>query len=166
MRTPSYFSPLCLLQEFVRHQPWHLLVVCRLLSMSRATRVWPVATELFTAAPDPLAMLVADPGDIYDTLRPLGLAARRMRDILALSRVWVRYGFAVCTLHPGIPIPHGDVVGNLPGCGRYAVESYRIFIHPRILPEDPQDGYLRRYVEWARSASAGAASSAITPFPS
>lgn len=145
MRTPLERSPYDLMQERLRRRPWSLLVGCLLYNKVRGRHAWPYLAALLRKWPAPEAVVFHnddDPkgllADLEDLLRPLGLQRRRAKLVVALALAFRGLDTETC-----------DVL-ELPGCGRYAAESFEIFHRGRLVPR-PQDKELRRYVNWARS---------------
>jgi methyl-CpG-binding domain protein 4 len=146
LRTPGEFSPLCLIQEFLRDEPWRLLVACVMLNQTSAKQVWPVARDFFQLCPTPRTVTFTSEEEIVGVLRPLGLQNRRVRTIMRLSREWCDKGYG--PFFGGRP--KGDSVIGLPGIGKYASDSYRMFVDPGEIVEDVRDKELRKYVAWAK----------------
>lgn len=148
MRTPRATSPanggLGLMQERLRNRPWALLVGCVLYNRVQGARAWPVLSkflrdypthESFVAAvQDASAKAVSS--KLTAMFEPLGLQTRRAKNVVALAEAWFDQ--------------KGVDVAKLPGCGRYAAESFEIFVRGNLVAR-PQDKELRRYVKWARA---------------
>lgn len=77
----------------------------------------------------------ADPDSLVITLLPLGLWRQRSRSIPALARAWLE----------ARPTCAADVQG-FPGCGKYAADSWAIFVDNNLNVE-PDDGKLNWYLE-------------------
>jgi endonuclease III len=75
-----------------------------------------------------------DPDDLQDDLRPLGLWRRRSLSTVRLARAWLERP-------PGCA---ADVL-RMPGCGKYASDSWAIFVDGRT-DVDPHDGKLVWYL--------------------
>jgi methyl-CpG-binding domain protein 4 len=121
-----------LLQELLAApDPWRLLVGCVLLNRTRreqADLVWP---RLFARWPDAPALADADPGELAELLRPLGLWRQRSRSLRELSAAWAA----------------GERdVRRLPGCGEYAAASYAIFVDGQLPDREPADPELRAFL--------------------
>ena len=147
MRTPDERSPYGLIQEDLWPTPWRLLVACIMLNLTSRRQAQPVWEELFRRWPTPEALWVHDDRptlliveELTELLRPLGLQNRR-----ALS-IW-RMTFDYLVVRPDL---NRDGVLSLSGVGKYASDSWRIFVDREIV-HDVQDKELRRYVEWAGS---------------
>lgn len=92
----------------------------------------PVHATLRRLYPLPASLAAASPDDIRPILRPLRFVTRRAERLVAFARAWVE----------GPPVTADDVLG-MPGCGRYAADSFAIFVEGKtyISPTD------RRLVE-------------------
>lgn len=134
MRTPRTASPFGLIQEELRDQPWRLLVACVMLNMTSIGQVRPVIRQFFLLYPTACDAAAAEHASLAELLRPLGLHNRRARSLIALSNA-----FDGCW---------NDVI-ELPGVGRYAADSYKIFVQGSIDVE-PTDKKLQKYIIWAR----------------
>jgi endonuclease III len=88
------------------------------------------------SASDPGRLASADPSRLHAMLRPLGLWRQRTRSVVRLAETF-RDGRR--------PVTADDVLA-LPGCGRYAADSWAIFVEGRGDVE-PSDRKLRWYVD-------------------
>lgn len=146
MRTPLVTSPLNLFQEERRDDAWALLAGCVLHNRARGKVARPVLDELVRRYPTARSMLWRERAEVRSRpaeeelaalFRRLGFQNVRARRILDLARALADRGEA----------PRD--VTTLPGCGRYAAESFEIFHRGVLLPR-PADLELRRYVLWAK----------------
>lgn len=138
--TPAHLSPLLLAQEFVRKQPWRLLVVCILLNRTDGMKqVKPVLADFFDEWPTPERFIDAPPEDIRRFLKPLGFKNIRYDRLYDMSCDWLAG-----------KRPPND---KLHGVGTYAIESYQIFVGGYLV-EDPHDKELKAYVKWAKNEEA------------
>lgn len=135
LETPRHRSPYGLIQEDFRDEPWKMLVCCICLNLTSIKQVRPVIKKLFLAYPTSDACALADDKALADLLKPLGLYNRRAKTIIKLSQSY-----------------NGEWsnVSLLPGVGKYAADSWRIFVDGKIDIE-PGDTKLKKYVEWAKS---------------
>ncbi len=129
-------SPHRLLQELVDGDPWRLLVACILQNKTPGPRAEAAFFALLREYPSAEALAAADVASLEARLRPLGLWRRRARTLVALSRRFVEGGWTD---------PR-----ELPGVGRYAHDSYDIFVNGH-LDLEPTDRFLQRYLEWRRA---------------
>lgn len=122
-----------LFQERLKDRPFWMLVCCQLVNLTSIEKAEPVLEYLmqhffiYTLAKTPEERL-------YPILKPLGLHTRRAKSIVGLAKAWER--------HP--PETAADVM-NLPGCGQYAADSWKIFIEGD-LDVQPDDGRLQWYL--------------------
>lgn len=129
-----------LLQEEFIHDPWKLLVVCSLLNLTNVRQVWGVVDKLFERYPSWSAVDDSSFDDISEMLRPLGLNRRRAKAICALSKV-----FKADEVYES-----RDELLALPSVGKYAADSYEIFVLNK-LDVQPTDKELTRYVAWKQA---------------
>lgn len=127
-------SPYSLLQEELRDDPWKMLVACILLNRTSHKQVRPVIWSLFDAYPDAAAMAGADPSAIAHMLKPLGLQNRRARTLMRFSVDYCRMG----TID----------IESLHGVGKYASDSYVMFVLGDVEACEPTDKKLAMYSEW------------------
>lgn len=135
MDTPRKLSPFGLIQEELRDDPWKLLVACVMLNLTSIKQVRPIIWDFFDRYPTPEKCAAGSVEEIAAMIKSLGLYNRRAKTIVKLSQSfgekWNR-------------------VTDLPGVGKYAADSWRIFVEGKIDVE-PTDSKLSKYVEWARS---------------
>lgn len=134
-RTPRGPSPFGLIQEELRDDPWRLLIACICLNLTNIRQVRPVIVGLFEAYPSPELVVGGSEVQIAGLIRTLGLHNRRARSIVRMSQAYVM-GFTD--------------VRQLPGVGKYAADSHRIFCEGRLDDVEPTDKKLLKYLEWAR----------------
>lgn len=129
-------SPLNMLQEIFRNDPWKLLVCCILLNRTTRTQVDKVREILFDMYPDVFAMADANEYVLAGILRPLGFYNRRAKSLIRFSNDWLSKDWTS-------PL-------ELHGIGLYGDESYRMFVlNEEIL--NPNDKELQKYLEWKNS---------------
>ena len=135
MDTPRVPSPYGLIQEELRDQPWRLLVACIMLNLTNIKQVRPLIAGFFEKYPTPEAAASAKQEDVVEIVRSLGLYNRRANGIIRMSQDFIGKWTHVDDLH---------------GVGKYAADSYRIFVDGKMDVE-PTDAKLKKYVEWARN---------------
>lgn len=133
--TPRDASPFNLIQEELRDEPWRLLVACIMLNLTNIVQVRPIIALFFEKYPDCTSVTPDDEAAIAELIRPLGLYNRRAKSIVKMSLAYQR-GWSVIT--------------DLPGVGKYAADSYRIFCEGRLDDVQPTDKKLLKYIGWAR----------------
>lgn len=133
-----------LLQLRFREDPWRLLVCCILLNRTQRKQVDRVVDELFRRYPDAAALAWASQRALETLLTPLGLSTRRALRLLDFSYDW---GLLVRVWGDDAP-PASGFVSVLPGIGRYALDSYRMFVLDEWRSVEPRDKELRRWKAW------------------
>lgn len=133
--TPRTLSPLGLIQEELRDDPWKLLIACVMLNLTNIKQVRPIILKFFALYPTAQACAKGEQALIADVIRPLGLYNRRAKTMIKLSQQF---------------LDKWDNVDDLPGVGKYAADSYRIFVEGKM-DVRPSDSKLLKYLEWARS---------------
>lgn len=128
-----------LIQEFLRDEPWKLLVACIMLNQTSAKQVHGLINEFFERWPNYFEAAAAKVEEMAVFIKPLGLHNRRAKLIIDMSTAYMVHDW-------------GDVE-ELPGVGKYAADSYRIFCEGYLV-EDVKDKELLNYVKWAHQSSA------------
>ena len=126
--------PVRLFQEDLCEQPFWMLVACSLVNLTTWDKARPVFRQLFLKYRNPEALAFEQENQLHDLLRPLGLWNRR-------SRTLVRMATAFISVNPKTA---SDVL-KIPGCGKYASDSWAIFIDKDYYIE-PEDGRLAWYL--------------------
>jgi methyl-CpG-binding domain protein 4 len=153
MKTPLETSPYSLFQEEFRVEPWKLLTCCVLVNCATAKVARPVWEKIFRRWPTPWKLLETDDGrwdvrtkELESVVRPLGFQRKRAERIWRMTEDFVdEQTYDGSFLHP-------DKVSQFYGVGKYAEDSYRMFVNPGEIPDYlVEDGKLSLYVEWARS---------------
>lgn len=107
-----------------------MLVACSLVNLTTWDQADPALSWLRARYVVPRVLAVARPEDMHDALRPLGLWRRRSITLTRMAQAWV--------LRP--PQTAQEVLA-LPGCGKYAADSWAIFQEGRS-DVQPTDGKL------------------------
>ncbi len=120
-----------LIQEDLLHDPWKMTVVCILLNQTTNQQVRKILDPLFDLLQNPTNSSTLDPSDIYPIIKSTGFGNVKSRRIVEMSKKWI-CGF--------------DKVEDLPGVGKYAKESWDIFVNNRrdFVPSDKK---LKKYLE-------------------
>ncbi|KIJ45587.1 hypothetical protein M422DRAFT_166136, partial [Sphaerobolus stellatus SS14] len=146
--------------EEVQDDWWKLLIATCLLNKTSGNVAIPVFRTLISRWPNPSLMLLASPGQMENLLKPLGLR-KRAHVITKLSAYFLLSPPSPSQLHPTkIPKHPGypeTPISHLPGVGKYALDSFRIFCcegdeWKNVLPEDKR---LAEYLEWRWAAWEG-----------
>lgn len=150
-----------LIQEYVAHDPWKLLVAVTLLNKTAGTHAVPAFLGLMDAWPTAHALARAPQGVLQARIAHLGLGRSRSERLIALSQAYcadppVRGNVrpSRCYVDVGVGAQRQRYppteASHLPGSGPYALDSYRIF----CAGEDewkavmPRDKELVRYLRW------------------
>jgi len=127
-----------LFQEDLLDAPFWMLACCQLVNLTN----WEVAEGVYLLLRDryrdELGVASAAEENLEPILRRLGLSNRRAKSLVGMARAWAA--------RP--PVTASDVLG-LPGCGRYAADTWAIFIENRT-DVDPTDGKLNWYLDELR----------------
>ncbi len=103
-------------QEDLQDDPFWMLVACQLVNLTAWKTARPVFDAIRARWANPYELSQAPIGDLEDLLRPLGLFRRQSYSLRAMAECWL--------LRP----PHTRFdVERLPGCGKYAADSWEIF---------------------------------------
>lgn len=124
-----------LIQEEVKDDPWKVLVVCILLNRTRGEQVFRVVWDLFRKYPTAQSMADANLDELKEMVKPLGLSTERSLHLKLMSHQWVNDAW--------------DEITDLSGCGKYAQDSYEIFVDGD-LDVDTDDPVLLMYIMWAK----------------
>lgn len=106
-----------LIQEDYLEDPWKMLVCCILLNQTTNQQVRKVLLPLFELIPDPSTASNTQPEQIATIIRSTGFSSVKSQRIVDLSKKW-NSGF--------------NSVLELPGVGRYASDSWEIFVEKNI----------------------------------
>ena len=124
---------MAIIQQEFQHDPWKMLVGCIMLNQTHNRQVRRVIYDFFEKYPNPESINEDAIPDITERLRPLGFYNRRASTILRFSREYIN--------------KENDQrnISDLYGIGKYAMDSYEIFINGNTNVE-PTDKILRRYL--------------------
>jgi methyl-CpG-binding domain protein 4 len=132
-----------LFQETWRRRPFWMLVGCILVNRATWAKAEGVHREIMRRFPTPGLLTQAPRGELEALVRPLGLQRTRANNLIELAKVWQ------CErLHDRrkAVMPASGVL-SLPGCGRYAADSWAIFVEGRRAPSvKPTDAKLKAYL--------------------
>ena len=167
-----------LVQERLSHHPFRLLIAVIFLNKTRGSVALPVFYELMERYPSPAELAVANHADVVEIIQHLGLQNQRAKKCINLAKVWSERPPEKAQRYRLLHYPNrGDgkdikpdeildesdervawEVGQLPGIGAYAIDSWRIFCRdelrglphglPEILTEDNRDVEMQK--EWTR----------------
>ncbi|CDO76786.1 hypothetical protein BN946_scf184978.g15 [Trametes cinnabarina] len=151
--------------EYVSADPWKVLVAVTLLNKTPGSKSIPVFFDLIQRWPTPAALAQAPLSLLREMLKDLGLGEVRSVRLIALSQTYLEHPPAPERLHASrgkmaLPSAKGDGVvhvpypptpiSHLPGCGPYALDSYRIFCSSghEWKAVRPRDKELVKYLRW------------------
>ena len=181
-----------LVQERLCHDPFRLLIAVIFLNKTRGSVALPVFYELMERYPTPADLAAANQADVVEIIQHLGLQNQRAKKCINLAKAWLERppekGKRYRVLHypkkdDGKDVALNDIlgeedervaweIGQLPGVGVYAIDSWRIFcrdelrglptglpkeLTPEAIEEDLQkewtrvlagDKELRAYLRW------------------
>ena len=123
-------SPYDLLQERYWPDDWKILVVCLLLNQTSRKQVEPMIERFFKRWPDAKSAAHASEEEMREVVRSLGMYNRRVKTIKKMSQQFLE-GF--------------DNAIDLYGCGKYADDTYRIFMKGEWRKVKPNDHALNDY---------------------
>ncbi|KZT44406.1 hypothetical protein SISSUDRAFT_14892 [Sistotremastrum suecicum HHB10207 ss-3] len=138
-----------LIQDEIADDWFQLLVVTTLLNKASGVLAIPIFREIIRLWPTPSLMANAPMQRLQEMLNPLGLSATRAERLVSLSQEYLldpptsdKMRRSRIPNYPGTPISH------LPGAGRYALDSWRIFCGPADEWQhvNPTDKPLRKYL--------------------
>lgn len=161
-----------LIQDHVAENPWKLLCAVMLLNKTAGKNAVPTFLSLMEMWPTPYLLSRAPQGVVYSLIRHLGLGEQRADRLIKLSQMYLddppRHDTlrrSRCTVThnriktnvdgeeractPEIQYPPTPV-SHLPGCGPYALDSYRIFCYggDEWKSVRPMDKELRLFLKW------------------
>ena len=167
-----------LVQEALAHDPFRLLLAVIFLNKTRGHVALPVFYELTERYPTPADLAAANSDDVVEIIQCLGLQNQRAATCINLAKAWLERpparGRRYRVLHyprkgNGRDIKTGEIIdeddervgweiGQLPGVGAYAIDSWRIFCRdelrglPSRLPKEltPEAKEADIEKEWAR----------------
>lgn len=119
-----------LIQHEYLDNPFGMMVACVLLNKTRGAVAIDAIREVNRRWPGPVELASADQAELEALIQPLGLAKTRTTRLVRM----------------GADAADGKVVGTWYGVGRYAVDSWMIFVCGQIMW--PDDKELRAYLEW------------------
>jgi methyl-CpG-binding domain protein 4 len=126
-----------MLQEDLWPDAWKILVACILHNQTARKQVDRVYPELFNKYPSSEVMALADPAELAELLRPLGLYNRRSKSLIRFSKEFESADWSMPS--------------ELYACGEYADDCYSVFCLGDWKSIESEDGSLKRYLQWLRS---------------
>jgi len=126
-------SPLNLLQELYRENPWKMLVCCLFLNQTTRKQVDKIREQFFLKYPNPKSLLEHSDEEIENLIQPLGFKKVRTKRLKRFSEEFISRDWKE-------PI-------ELHGIGKYAQDSWEIFQKFNFNVQ-PTDGALIDYLNW------------------
>lgn len=120
-------------------QPWRMLLTCSALNLTSWKQVDPVMERFFARWATPEEFIGADHQAIVEVIRPLGFYNRRASTWQKLTAAWLE-----------LINPTRKDIAKLPGVGKYALDSWCIFIE-QDLSIEPTDRVLLNWIMEART---------------
>ena len=123
-----------LFQEELVRSPFWMMTACQLVNITTWDQGEPAFRWLrnnYTIR----TLAKADPSELHEIMKPLGLWRRRSLSLTKFARSWTK----------NRPRTYNDIL-KMPGCGKYAADSWAIFVDGHTDVE-PRDGKLTWYVE-------------------
>ena len=140
---PSAWPPFQSLPWF-KEYPLRMVVCCVLTARTKGRDSRVVARELMTEFPTAADLAGADVGRVRGIVGRLGFGEVRSRTLVALARRWLRFFEGRWEGRTGF-----HVWGLLPGCGKYAKDSWDLFLRDDHTVE-PSDGVLNLWLQKLR----------------
>ena len=175
---PLHATSFGLVQERLSHDPFRLLIAVIFLNKTRGSVALPVFYQLMERYPTPADLAAAKQEDVVEIIQHLGLQNQRAKKCINLAKAWLERpperGKRYRVLHypkkdDGKDVRPGDIIdeedkrvaweiGQLPGIGVYAIDSWRIFCRdelrglPTGLPKEltPEAKKEELQKEWTR----------------
>ncbi|RDX41425.1 hypothetical protein OH76DRAFT_218824 [Lentinus brumalis] len=161
--TDLYCMKPTLIQEHVSESPWKLLIAVTLLNKTAGKKSIPVFFDIIRTWPTPDSLAQAPLSLLFELLRDLGFGEKRAHRLVDISRTFLvdppvparprpSRGYTTAlsearirtVRYPPTPVSH------VPGCGPYALDSYRIFCgaEGEWKSVRPTDKELTKYLQW------------------
>ena len=175
---PLHATSFGLVQERLCHDPFRLLIAVIFLNKTRGSVALPVFYQLMERYPTPTDLAAANLSDVVDIIQHLGLQNQRAKKCINLAKAWLERppekGKRYRVLHypqrdDGKDVRPDEIldeqdervaweIGQLPGIGVYAIDSWRIFCRdelrglPTGLPEtlSPEAQEADTEKEWSK----------------
>jgi len=121
-----------MIQDIYKDEPWMMLVGCMMLNQTNNKQVRPVIKKFFKKYTTPQEVIDADENDMINMMRSLGFYNRRTKSIKNFCYDWLYKDW--------------NDITELRGIGKYASDSYEIFINGNLNVE-PTDKVLLIYLD-------------------
>ncbi|KAG8772216.1 hypothetical protein FRC15_002892 [Serendipita sp. 397] len=149
-----------LVQAVLFHRPCWLLISTILLNVTTGKAALPILAQIRERWPTMEALSTASFQSLKALLQPLGLSTKRAHRLITFAQTWLSDPPTQDHLRPSrVSVTRGEskypptAVSHLPGMGRYALDSYRIFCAKTVGDTEwrnvmPLDKELRVYLRW------------------
>lgn len=173
-----------IVQERMKDHPFWLLIAVIFLNKTTGKSAVPTFYDVKTRWPTPEALAGGNQAEIFEKVKHLGFGTQRSRTLIKFATTWIHQPPAAGRRYRKLNYPaQGDgkaykpslvietddddcagalEIGHLPGCGRYAYDSWRIFCRDAlrgvnvddesVVPEWqkvlPQDKELKAALRW------------------
>ncbi|TKY88303.1 hypothetical protein EX895_002655 [Sporisorium graminicola] len=118
-----------LIQELVTPNVFRLLVATCLLNQTKGRAAMPVFWDLLGRWPDEHHLAKANVAELTDLLQPIGLHNVRARRLISMAQVMVEIPYDESNSFKSRDRTAPDTpISIYPGVGRYAIDSWRIFV--------------------------------------
>ncbi|KAK4615596.1 Methyl-CpG-binding domain protein 4 [Fulvia fulva] len=143
-----------LIQEKIWREPFWLIIAVTFLNKTAGRSAVPVFWKLKEKYPTCEALAEADQADLLEMVRHLGLQNQRSKRLIQIAKAWTADPPVAGKRYRTLNYPtHGDgkastianlveedaedcagllEIGNIPGCGQYAYDSWRIFCRDHL----------------------------------
>jgi methyl-CpG-binding domain protein 4 len=129
-------SPLDLIQEHYPGNPYKILVCCLMLNQTTRKQVDKVVDQFFEKYPTAGDLALANPIELEEIIKPLGMYRRRTMTLMRFADEFSNKEW--------------ENAKELYGCGKYAQDTYDIFITGRWQQVEPNDHALNVYHDWLK----------------
>ncbi|KAI0739214.1 DNA glycosylase [Daedaleopsis nitida] len=163
-----YYAKPILVQEHLAADPWKLVIAVTLLNKTAGRQSIPVLFDILDRWPTPNDLAEAPLSVLLEMLKPLGFGDMRSRRLVDISQSCLSNPPQSEVLHPSRGYTTGlflndegsvtvrkvqyppTPISHLPGCGPYALDSYRIFCTAgeEWKAVRPTDKELVKYLQW------------------
>jgi len=130
-------SPFNLIQEKLYTNPWRLLIATIFLNKTSNKKALPILRKFFDSWPTANLASKADPNELAELLRPMGLNNLRANIIIRFSNEFL--------------VKSWKYPEELHGIGKYGNDSYRIFCTDEWKNVHPKDKKLSFYHDWLKA---------------
>ncbi|PIL30973.1 hypothetical protein GSI_05666 [Ganoderma sinense ZZ0214-1] len=163
-----YYAKPLLIQDYVSYSPWKVLIAVTLVNKTSGRKAIPVFFDVIQRWPTPASLADAPLSLLFEIIKDLGLGQIRSQRLIDISQAFLDHPPQPDTLHPSrgkhtalfvtsdgsFDLKHVQYpptpISHIPGCGPYALDSYRIFCAggDDWMNVRPSDKELVKYLQW------------------